>query len=184
MLHPLHCPAGGALHLQLLCERPVLGTPRRGTSLEAKRDSLLNTPCPLHVFCRARRYHALVLCPNIALCQQVLAVTSALRSEAGEQLLTAAYINASNPPPQDPPEIIISTPAALMGFITGPGPDYGYMWSSEGLPTRVRHVILDEADLLLGRAFDKPVKQLLQVGRCGMGRWRRLQFMGVPDVMS
>ena len=150
-------------------------------SSKANHESPHRAPCLPHVSCRARRYHALVLCPNIALCQQVLAVASTLRSEAGEQLLTAAYINASNPPPQDPPEIIISTPAALMGFITGPGPDYGYMWSSEGLPTRVRHVILDEADLLLGRAFDKPVKQLLQVGCCIMVE---VAIHWMPDVMS
>ena len=104
-----------------------------------------------------------MLCPNVALCQQVLAVASALRDPDGAPLLSAAYVNASNPPPQDPPDIIISTPAAMMGFITGPGPEYGFIWSDEGLPTRVRHLVLDEADMLLGRAFEKPVKQLLQV---------------------
>ncbi|KAG1671885.1 hypothetical protein FOA52_003452 [Chlamydomonas sp. UWO 241] len=115
----------------------------------------------------ARRSHALVLCPNFALCQQVLAVAQSMRSESGAQLVSAACINASSPPPPDAPDIIISTPAALINFLNEAGPTYGWLWSPEGFQAKVRHVVLDEADLLLTKAFSKPVTQLLQLMRTG-----------------
>ena len=68
---------------------------------------------------------------------------------------------------QEPPDVIVSTPAALASFILDAGPSYGFLWTPEGMASRVRHVVLDEADLLLGRAFSKQVMQLLQV------RWAR-----------
>ena len=37
------------------------------------------------------------------------------------------------------------------------------MWSIEGFEKRVRHVVLDEADMLFGDAYIKPVDDLLQV---------------------
>ena len=112
---------------------------------------------------RGRRYHALVLCPNVALCHQVLSVALALNSSSNSPLISAAHINASNPPPAEAPDIIVSTPAALASFILDAGPAYGMLWTPEGLASRVRHVILYEADLLLGRAFSKQVTKLLDV---------------------
>ena len=114
---------------------------------------------------RGRRYHALVLCPNVALCHQVLAVALSLKAEDGAPLLSAAHVNASNPPPLEAPDIIVSTPAALASFILEAGPSYGLLWTPDGMAARIRHVVLDEADLLLGRAFGKQVTQLLQVKR-------------------
>lgn len=112
------------------------------------------------------RSYALVLCPNIQLCHQVLALSQSLTGSNGKApLVSAAHINASNPPPQQTPDIIISTPAAILSFINEAGPQYGWIWSGEGLSLRVRHVVFDEADLLLGRAFEKPVTQLLQLFR-------------------
>jgi len=113
---------------------------------------------------RGRRYHALVLCPNVALCHQVLSVALSLNSaNDSPSFLSAAHINASNPPPAEAPDIIVSTPAALASFILEAGPAYGMLWTPEGLASRVRHVVLDEADLLLGKAFSKQVTRLLDV---------------------
>lgn len=115
-----------------------------------------------------RRGHALILCPSVALCHQVLALAQSLRvTSSDEPVLSAAHISSSNPPPQEAPDLIISTPAAMMGFVTDAGPSYGPLWTPEGLAARVRHVVLDEADLLMGRAFEKPVMQLLQLLRSG-----------------
>ncbi|GIL43298.1 hypothetical protein Vafri_1083, partial [Volvox africanus] len=108
-----------------------------------------------------RRYHALVLCPNAALCQQVVATVNGLCGPEGEQLLTAAHINSSNPPPFDAPDVIVATPAGLLTIINDAGGAYGWLWSEEGMQARVRHVIVDEADLLLGNAYIKATEQIL-----------------------
>ena len=78
------------------------------------------------------RSYALILCPNIQLCHQVLALSQSLTSDDGKPLVSAAHINASSPPPQQTPDIIISTPAAILGFINEAGPQYGWIWSPEG----------------------------------------------------
>lgn len=40
---------------------------------------------------------------------------------------------------------------------------YGWQWSREGLPHRVRHLVLDEADLLLSGGFLDQTQRLLEV---------------------
>jgi hypothetical protein len=52
-----------------------------------------------------------------------------------------------------------------MTLLNDAGPSYGRLWTPEGMQARLRHVILDEADLLLTSAYSKPVMQILQVGR-------------------
>eukprot|EP00955_Chlamydomonas_euryale_P101518 365350-Chlamydomonas_euryale.AAC.7 len=37
---------------------------------------------------------------------------------------------------QDAPDIIVSTPAALVGFLNEAGPRYGWLWSPEGMEVR------------------------------------------------
>ncbi|PNH12674.1 DEAD-box ATP-dependent RNA helicase 22 [Tetrabaena socialis] len=68
-----------------------------------------------------RRYHALVLCPNTTLCQQVVAAVSSLRSADGTALVTAAHINSSHPPPFDAPDVIVATPAGLLTILNDAG---------------------------------------------------------------
>jgi superfamily II DNA/RNA helicase len=120
--------------------------------------------CSHHILgCRPVQYHALVLCPNGPLCQQVASVVNSLRSDQGEPLLSAAQVNSSNPPPPTPPDFILATPAGLMTLLNDAGPSYGRLWTPEGMQARLRHVVLDEADLLLTSAYSKPVTQILQV---------------------
>jgi hypothetical protein len=40
---------------------------------------------------------------------------------------------------------------------------YGWQWSREGLPHRTRHLVLDEADLLLSGGFLDQTQRLLEV---------------------
>lgn len=160
------------------------------------------------------QFHALVLCPNGALCQQVVTVINSLKSPEGQPLLTAAQVreqwggagdgilvsfdrynampppasphvptlhnhlpcppshhvppsapqvNSSNPPPFTAPDFIVATPAGLTTLLREAGPSYGRLWTEEGMQARVRHVVLDEADLLLGKAFERPVNQIMTV---------------------
>ena len=95
--------------------------------------------------CRPRftRYLALVLCPNVALCQQVAAAVNALRGPAAadgssqqqqqQQLVSAAVINSSNPPPFETPDVVVATPAGLLNIIDDAGGAYGWLWSEEGM---------------------------------------------------
>jgi hypothetical protein len=76
---------------------------------------------------------ALVLCPNAALCEQVLAAALALRDPAsGAPLAAAAFVSSQCPPPFSLPDIVISTPGALVSLLDNSGPTYGYEWTREG----------------------------------------------------
>eukprot|EP00198_Chlamydomonas_reinhardtii_P014013 XP_001703350.1 predicted protein [Chlamydomonas reinhardtii] len=120
---------------------------------------------------RFTRYLALVLCPNVALCQQVAAAVNALRGPAAadgssqqqqqQQLVSAAVINSSNPPPFETPDVVVATPAGLLNIIDDAGGAYGWLWSEEGMQARIRHVVLDEADLLLTPAYSRATQRIL-----------------------
>ncbi|KAJ9510572.1 hypothetical protein QJQ45_027441 [Haematococcus lacustris] len=112
---------------------------------------------------RPFQFHALVLLPNGPLCQQLVSVVQSLRDTTGQTLLTAAQVNSSNPPPQEPPDFITATPAGLLTLLEEAGPAYGKLWTLEGLQTRVKHVVLDEADLLMTAAYSRALNRLLQV---------------------
>lgn len=83
-----------------------------------------------------RRRHAtaaLVLCPNAALCEQVLVAAGALRDPAsGAPLAAAAFVSAQSPPPYELPDIVVSTPGALVSLLDNGGPSYGYEWTRAG----------------------------------------------------
>ncbi|GFR41287.1 hypothetical protein Agub_g1802 [Astrephomene gubernaculifera] len=133
---------------------------------------------------RQRRYHALVLCPNTTLCQQVVAAVKCLRGPDGEPLVTAAHVNSSNPPPFEAPDVIVATPAGLQTILNDSGGAYGWLWSEDGMQARVRHVILDEADLLLGNAYSKATQSLLVLFKTGDRRRveaRVFEELGIAD---
>eukprot|EP00798_Chlamydomonas_sp_ICE-L_P007804 gene7804-1001_t len=114
-------------------------------------------------------FHAVVLCPNATLCHQVVAVAKSLNASSpeGSPQISAAFINSSNPPPLEAPDVVVATPAGLLNFIEGPGHSYGRLWTPDGMQARVRHVVLDEADLLMGRAYNKSVIELLSMLKSG-----------------
>jgi len=93
----------------------------------------------------------LVLTPNAALADQV--VSAAAAAFPG---LTASRVSGSATPPPTPPDLLVATPAGLLGTTythgTGGGPGAA-LWSPQAVVARVRAVVLDEADALLGGGY-------------------------------
>jgi hypothetical protein len=76
---------------------------------------------------------ALVLCPNAALCEQVVAAAHALKDpESGAPLAAVAFVSAQSPPPVRLPDIVVSTPGGLLSLLDSGGPAYGYEWTRAG----------------------------------------------------
>jgi len=106
---------------------------------------------------------ALILCPNAALCDQVVSVASSAFIDplTGESMISTAFVSTQNAPPLTIPDIVVSTPGSLASFIDGAGPMFGEEWTREGLASWVRHVVLDEADLLLSGGYAKHLKIIM-----------------------
>jgi superfamily II DNA/RNA helicase len=96
-------------------------------------------------------------------CTMQLLSCNSTTKPAIRYLLASLQVNSSNPPPFDAPDVIVATPAGLVTLLTGPGSAYGRLWTEEGFQAWVKHVVLDEADLMLTQAFSKPVNKILQV---------------------
>jgi len=105
----------------------------------------------------------LVLCPNTALCHQVVRLVSALKDAQGQPLLRACHISSSSPPPFDPPDIVVTTPGALKTLFNDRGAMYGSQWTAEAVSTRAAFVVVDEADLLWQGGYVKDLTRLLDV---------------------
>lgn len=118
-----------------------------------------------------RRRHttaALVLCPNMPLCEQVLAAAQSLRDPAtGTPLAAAALVSAQSPPPLAMPDVVVTTPGALLSLLDVAGPAYGYEWTRAGLPGWARAVVFDEADLLLSGGYGAQMRIIWDALRAG-----------------
>lgn len=84
---------------------------------------------------RHRATAALVLCPNGALCDQVLAAAAeALRDPGGgPPLAAAALVSAQCPPPAALPDIVVATPGGLLSLLDNSGAAYGHEWTRAGV---------------------------------------------------
>jgi superfamily II DNA/RNA helicase len=125
---------------------------------------------PYHVVLRRRSVElaplVLVLCPNIALCQQVVRSVNALLSPDGRQLLRAAQVSSSAPPPIEPPDVVVATPGGLAALFDDRGRSYGSAWTAEGVSAAAEYVVVDEADLLSQGGYAKHMLRLLEVCVC------------------
>jgi hypothetical protein len=108
----------------------------------------------------------LVLCPNTALCQQVVRLAASLTTDDGRPLLRACHVSSSSPPPFDPPDIVVTTPGALTNLFNDRGYSYGSQWTAEGVAARAAFVVVDEADLLCQGGYAKDLTRLLDVSVC------------------
>jgi superfamily II DNA/RNA helicase len=126
-----------------------------GDSANSSSSSSSRQPAP--------RWMALVLCPNTALCQQVVRLASSLPRPGGGALLRACHINSRSPPPFEAPDVVVATPGALVTLFNDRGVSYGAAWTAEGVASRTAVLVVDEADLLLQGGYEKDVIRLLDV---------------------
>ncbi|KAF6254436.1 P-loop containing nucleoside triphosphate hydrolase protein [Scenedesmus sp. NREL 46B-D3] len=132
----------------------------------------------------SRKQLALVLCPNAALCQQIIRLVSSLPGPEGRPLIKACQVSSSTPPPFDPPDVVVTTPGALVTLFNDRGSSYGPQWTAEGVSSRAAFVVADEADLLCQGGYVKDVTRLLDAFKAGERRQLEAQVLeelGIPD---
>lgn len=113
-----------------------------------------------------------MLCPNLELCEQVVATSATLVDSASSDPLNAeipvhqarVVTSRSPPPSRSPTDIVVSTPAALLRLLEEAGSAYGPEWAPDNFAQRVRHVVIDEADAqLTSDSFYRPLSKILDV---------------------
>eukprot|EP00892_Ulva_mutabilis_P009388 jgi/Ulvmu1/6821/UM031_0025.1 len=117
---------------------------------------------------------ALILCPNLELCEQVVATSATLVKQTSSNPLSpdvpthqARVVTSRSPPPlRSPTDIVVSTPAALLRLLQEAGSAYGPEWIPENFAQRVRHIVIDEADAqLTSDSFYRPLSKILDLMR-------------------
>ncbi|CAM8882252.1 unnamed protein product [Rhodiola kirilowii] len=105
---------------------------------------------------------SLVLCPNVMLCDQVVKMTNSLCDENGEPLLKAVALCGRQGWPSSTPDIVVSTPAALLNNLNGIDPERR---RRTDFLRNVKYVVFDEADLLFCGSFQNQVIRLVDMLR-------------------
>ncbi|XP_077232254.1 DEAD-box ATP-dependent RNA helicase 22-like, partial [Tasmannia lanceolata] len=108
------------------------------------------------------RFISLVLCPNVMLCEQVVRMANCLRDvSSGEPLLRTHAVCGRQGWPVVQPDVIVSTPGALLNSI--------FAFDSEkrraDFVGGVKYVVFDEADMLLCGSFQNQVIRLINMLR-------------------
>nr|AKF43360.1 DEA(D/H)-box RNA helicase family protein [Hypseocharis bilobata] len=101
----------------------------------------------------------LVLCPNVMLCEQVVRMANSLRGDNGQPLLGVAAVGGQQGWPVKEPDVIVSTPAALLNHID---PEKHRRLK---FIRSVKYVVFDEADMLLCGSFQNQVIRLIHMLR-------------------
>ncbi|XP_015575248.2 DEAD-box ATP-dependent RNA helicase 22 [Ricinus communis] len=102
---------------------------------------------------------SLVLCPNVLLCEQVVRMASGLCDDNGQPLLNVTALGGRQGWPVKRPDIIVSTPAALLNNIdTRKQRRLNFM-------RLVKYVVFDEADMLLCGSFQNQVLRIINMLR-------------------
>ncbi|KAF8087025.1 hypothetical protein N665_0602s0008 [Sinapis alba] len=102
---------------------------------------------------------SLVLCPNVMLCEQVVRMVNGLLGEDGNPLLRVEAVCGSQGWPDKQPDIIVSTPAALLNNIEPKRNRRVEFLRS------VKYVVFDEADMLLCGSFQNQIIRLINMLR-------------------
>lgn len=100
---------------------------------------------------------SLVLCPNVTLCDQVVRMANGLCGENGEPLLRATSLCGRQGWPVDDPDIVVSTPAALLNNID----PNKFKFRRMEFTRSVKYVVFDEADMLLNGGYQNKVIRLI-----------------------
>ncbi|XP_061347737.1 DEAD-box ATP-dependent RNA helicase 22 [Gastrolobium bilobum] len=101
----------------------------------------------------------LVLCPNVQLCEQVVRMANSLCGDNGETIVSVAAICGRQGWPIREPDIIVTTPAALLNYVD---PDRTRRME---FMRGVKYVVFDEADMLLCGSFQNKVIRLINLLR-------------------
>lgn len=101
----------------------------------------------------------LVLCPNVQLCEQVVRMANSLCRDDGETIVSVAAICGKQGWPIREPDIIVTTPAALLNYV-----DLDRTRRMEFM-RGVKYVVFDEADMLLCGSFQNKVIRLISLLR-------------------
>ncbi|XP_061991130.1 DEAD-box ATP-dependent RNA helicase 22 [Rosa rugosa] len=104
---------------------------------------------------------SLVLCPNVTLCDQVVRMANGLCGENGEPLLRATSLCGRQGWPVNDPDIVVSTPAALLNNID----PNKYKFRRMEFTRSVKYVVFDEADMLLNGGYQNKVIRLINFFR-------------------
>ncbi|XP_057774668.1 LOW QUALITY PROTEIN: DEAD-box ATP-dependent RNA helicase 22 [Salvia miltiorrhiza] len=115
---------------------------------------------------------SLVLCPNVMLCEQVVRMANSLLDGAGEPLLKAAAICGRQGLSVKDPDIIVSTPVALLNYLYAIDPEKR---KCTDFIRGVKYVVFDEADLLLCGSFQNQVIRLINMLRFDEKQLSRLK---------
>ncbi|XP_052173981.1 DEAD-box ATP-dependent RNA helicase 22 [Diospyros lotus] len=105
---------------------------------------------------------SLILCPNVMLCEQVVRMANSLYDENSKPLLRATALCGRQGWPVDEPDIIASTPVALLNYLFAV--DQEKCRRSDFL-RGVKYVVFDEADMLLCGSFQNQVVRLINMLR-------------------
>ncbi|KAK6160144.1 hypothetical protein DH2020_003525 [Rehmannia glutinosa] len=123
---------------------------------------------------KPKRHHhvSLVLCPNVMLCEQVVRMANSLCDDTGEPLLKTAAICGRQGLAVKEPDIIVSTPVALLNYFYAIDPEKR---RRADFIRGVKYVVFDEADLLLCGSFQNQVIRLINMLRFDEKQLSRLQ---------
>lgn len=104
----------------------------------------------------------LVLCPNVMLCEQVVHMANCLLNDSGEPLLRVAAVCGRRGWPVAQPDILVSTPAALLNYLFEFDPEKK---RRAKFLRDAKFVVFDEADMLLCGSFQNQIIRLIHMLR-------------------
>ncbi|XP_054795367.1 DEAD-box ATP-dependent RNA helicase 22-like isoform X2 [Prosopis cineraria] len=101
----------------------------------------------------------LVLCPNVQLCEQVAQMANSICGDDGTPMVSVAAICGRQGWPIHEPDIIVTTPVALLNYV-----EQNRNRRMEFMRS-VKYVVFDEADMLLCGSFQNKVIRLINLLR-------------------
>ncbi|KAI5352457.1 hypothetical protein L3X38_005348 [Prunus dulcis] len=118
---------------------------------------------------------SLVLCPNVTLSEQVVRMSDGLCDENGKPLLSVVSLCGRQGWPVNEPDIIVSTPAALLNNIDPKN------FRRTDCIRSVKYVVFDEADMLLSGGYQNKVIRLTHMLRFDEKLLSRSNEQNLPE---
>ncbi|GAA0164017.1 RNA helicase [Lithospermum erythrorhizon] len=118
---------------------------------------------------------SVVLCPNVMLCEQVVRMANNLCDENGKPFLKVAAICGQQGWPVKVPDLVVSTPVALLNYLYAVDPERDRRTT---FIRRAKYVVFDEADMLLCGSFQNHVVRLINMLRFDEKQLSRFNSLG------